>query len=159
ANIRESVKKEKERTAKSAQKRELAEKLAASVEFELPESVVQEETRDVVYDIVAENQARGVSQEILEEKKNEIFENATRSAKDLVKLNFILRRIAEEEKIEVTEAELSQYLQYLAMQQQTPVEKLAKRMVENGAISQVERRILSQKVIDFVLEQAKVEAQ
>ena len=158
AKIRASLQTEKERAAKQAQKRQIGEKLLAAVDFELPESVVQNETRDVVYDIVSENQARGIPAEVLEEKKQEIFDNASRSAKEMVKLNFILRRIADEEKISVGDDELSQYVTFLAMQQQTPPEKLAKKLSEGGRLGEIERRILSQKVMDFLLGQAKVEA-
>ena len=157
AKVRASLQQEKERNAKTEQKRELSEKIAASVTFDLPEGVVREETNDVVYDIVSENQNRGVPAEVLEEKKQEIFDNAARSAKEMVKLNFILRRIAEEEKIAVTNDDLSRYVTYMAMQQQQPVEKLAKQLSESGGLAQVERRLLAQKVMDFILEQAKVE--
>ncbi len=75
----------------------------------------------------------------------------------MVKLNFILRRIGEEEKIEVTNEDLSRYVSYLAYQQQQPVEKVAKQLSESGGLEQVERRLLAQKVMDFILEQAKVE--
>jgi trigger factor len=157
AKVRASLQQEKERNAKTEQKRELSEKIAASVAFDLPEGVVREETNDVVYDIVSENQNRGVPAEVLEEKKQEIFDNAARSAKEMVKLNFILRRIAEEEKIAVTNDDLSRYVTYMAMQQQQPVEKLAKQLSESDGLAQVERRLLAQKVMDFILEQAKVE--
>ena len=47
-----------------------------------------EETHAAVYDIVAENQSRGIAANVLEEKKDEIFANAARSARDLVKFKF-----------------------------------------------------------------------
>lgn len=158
AKIRESIQKEKERAAKAAQKRQIGEKLLASVEFDLPESSVKEETRDVVYDIVSENQQRGIPADVLEEKKDEIFENATKSAKEMVKLNFILRKIAEEEKITVKDEQVYQYVGFLAMQQGKPIEKVAKELSDNGSLPAIERRILAQNVMDFLLEQAKVEA-
>ena len=158
AKVRESIQKEKERSAKAAQKRQIGEKLLASVEFDLPESAVKDETRDVVYDIVSENQQRGIPADVLEEKKDEIFENATKSAKEMVKLNFILRKIAEEEKITVKDEQVYQYVGFMAMQQGKPIEKVAKELSENGSLPQVERRILAQNVMDFLLEQAKVEA-
>ncbi len=157
AKVREALQREKTQNAQAEQKRELAEKLSAAVNFELPESVVREETKDVVYDIVSENQQRGIPAEVLEDKKQEIFDNATKSAKEMVKLNFILRRIGEDEKIEVTNEDLSRYVTYLAYQQGQPVEKVAKQLSESGGLAQVERRLLAQKVMDFILEQAKVE--
>ncbi len=52
---------------------EIIQKLISAVEFDLPPTAVDEETHATVYDIVAENQARGVPANVLEEKKEEIF--------------------------------------------------------------------------------------
>lgn len=48
---------------------------------ELPESIVQNETRNVVRDIVYQNQQRGVTKESIQEHKDEIFATANTSAK------------------------------------------------------------------------------
>jgi trigger factor len=160
AELKEEVKKDlenrKKEEANRAQKKELVEQLLASSKFELPESVVREETEGVMYDIVSENQARGVPVELLEEKKQEIYDNAAHSAKDMVKLNFILTKIAEAEQIKVTNEEVAQQVHLMAMQRQQPVEKLIKVLQKNNAFPQIERRILSQKVMDFLLQAAKV---
>jgi trigger factor len=160
AELKEEVKKDlenrKKEEANRAQKKELVEQLLASSKFELPESVVREETEGVMYDIVSENQARGVPVELLEEKKQEIYDNASHSAKDMVKLNFILTKIAEAEQIKVTNEEVAQQVQMMAMQRQQPIEKLIKVLQKNNAFPQIERRILSQKVMDFLLQAAKV---
>jgi trigger factor len=92
----------------------------------------------------------------LEEKKQEIYDNASHSAKDMVKLNFILTKIAEAEQIKVTNEDVAQQVQMMAMQRQQPIEKLIKVLQKNNAFPQIERRILSQKVMDFLLQAAKV---
>ncbi len=156
AKLREELKKEKEREAKAEQRKEIGEALIAAVDFELPESVVKDETRDIVQDIVSENENRGIPAEVLEENKAQIFENASKGAKETVKLQFILRKIAEEEKISVTQDQIAQYVTFLAYQSGKPVEKFAKELSERGGFGEIERRLLSQNVIDFLLGQANV---
>jgi trigger factor len=155
--IRKDLEGQKESDAKTTQKREIVDQLLKAVNFDLPESVVAAETRDAVYNIVAENQARGVPENILQEKKQEIFTNAAAGAKDMVKLNFLLRRIADEEKITVSTDEIGGWLQYTAQRQGVPFDKFLENAKKNNTIPQVEQSILRQKVLDFLLQQAKVE--
>jgi flagellar biosynthesis GTPase FlhF len=69
------------------------------VNFDLPETPVAQVTRNVVYDIVNENTKRGVAREMIEKQKDEIYSAAANSAKERVKLAFLIQRIAEQEKI------------------------------------------------------------
>ena len=77
--MRENMEQEKKNQADRAARTEIMQKLISAVEFELPPTAVEEETHATVYDIVAENQARGVPANVLEEKKDEIFTNAAKS--------------------------------------------------------------------------------
>jgi trigger factor len=148
---------QKKMTARRDHTRQIVDHLLKSVDFELPESVVASETSQVVFDIVAENQARGVPSGLLEEKKTEIFANAASSAKQSVKLKLIAGKIAEQEKITVDQQELLGRLQELAQQQDMAIDKLIREMSKNGSIEEVQERLLMQKVIDFLLQAAKVE--
>jgi trigger factor len=155
--IQDTITEQKSRRQKSELKRQIASQLEGAAQFELPTTLVEAETQDVIQEIVSENQSRGIPVNVLEEKKQEIFDNASRSAKEIVKLNFLLRKIAEAEKIAVTQNELGQYLSYLSMQSQRPIEKLVKQLRDSGGFRQIEQQLLSQKVMDFLLEQANVE--
>ena len=121
--IRENLEMEKANEAGRASRTEIMQKLIAAVDFELPPTSVEEETHAAVYDIVAENQARGITANVLEEKKDEIFNNAAKSAKELVKFKFVAARIAEQEKLEVTNEQLAQHLAVLAQREGVSLEK------------------------------------
>jgi trigger factor len=112
--LRENMAAEKKSQAERASRTEVVEKLVSAVEFDLPASTLDEETHAAVYDIVAENQARGVPANVLEEKKDEIFNNAAKGAREMVKFRFIAAKIAEAEKIEVTNEHLGRHLAFLA---------------------------------------------
>ncbi len=91
----------------------------SKVQFELPESLVQQETRSIIYDVVRENSLRGATKEQLEEKKNEIFGFAAKSAQDRLRTSFILDAIAAAEKIKVEEAEVEERIRQLAQRSRT----------------------------------------
>jgi trigger factor len=155
--VRENLEQEKQAQAGRASRAEIMQKLIAAVDFDLPPSAVEEETETVVHDIVAENQSRGIAASILEEKKDEIYSNAEKSAKELVKFKFVANRIAEQEKLEVTREQLAQQVGMLAQREGIPIEKMADRLRKHNEFGVVSQQILSQLVLDFVLKEAKFE--
>jgi FKBP-type peptidyl-prolyl cis-trans isomerase (trigger factor) len=127
------------------------------VEFELPPTAVDEETHATVYDIVSENQSRGVSTDLLEEKKDEIFSNAAKAAKESVKFKFIAAQIADAEKLDVTNEQVAQHLAYLAQREGITMEKMVDRVRKNNAFPTIRQQLLRQAVVDFLLKEAKTE--
>jgi trigger factor len=157
ARARENMEGEKKGQVDRASRNEIVQKLIAAIEFDLPPTAVDEETHAAVYDIVAENQARGVPANVLEEKKQEIFDNAARSARDMVKFKFIAAQIAEQEKIEVTNERLGQHLALLAQRENMTLEKMVERVRKNNAFGPIRAQLLNQAVLDFLLKEAKFE--
>lgn len=155
--VRENLEEEKKNQAGRAYRMELVQKLISAVEFELPPTAVDEETHAAVYDIVAENQSRGITANVLEEKKDEIFNNAAKSAKELVKFKFIAGRIAEQEKIEPTNEQIAQQLDLLARRENITLEKVVERVRKNNAFGAIRQQIMRQAVLDFLLKEAKFE--
>jgi len=157
ARVRENMEQEKKGQADRASRNEVVQKLISMVEFDLPTSAVDEETHAAVYDIVAENQSRGVPANILEEKKEEIFNNAAKSAREMVKFKFIAGQIAETEKIEVTNDQIGQHLAFLAQRENITLDKMVDRVRKNNAFGVIRGQILNQAVLDFLLKEAKFE--
>jgi len=100
--------------------------LLAQSNFDLPETAVALETKNVVYNIVQENTKRGVGRELIEKQKDEIYNAAATSAKERVKLAFLVQRIAEQEGIQVSQEEVLQRIQSLAAAYQIPPDKFIK---------------------------------
>jgi trigger factor len=131
--------------------------LLKQVNVELPETLVQHETRSIVYNLVSENQQRGVPKEAIEAKKDEIYKNATNMAKERVKASFIFQKIAAKEGVRVEQIEIAGRLQTMATQYQMPVDKLVKEMEKADRLGDVYSQILTEKVIELLVQNAKVE--
>ncbi|HTI70691.1 MAG TPA: trigger factor [Candidatus Limnocylindria bacterium] len=129
---------------------QLLKALLDQVQFDLPETVVANETKSLVYNIVNENQKRGVSTEVIEEKRQEIFANANISAKDRVKAAFIINRIAEKENIKAENKEILQRVYGLAQQNNTTPDKMVKALQDQDAFPAIAQEIVTAKVLDLV---------
>ena len=131
--------------------------LLQRVTFELPEEIVARETKNVVYDIVNENQKRGVPREAVEKQKDQIYSAAADSAKNRVKLRFLLDKIAEKENIKVTQEELASRVTYLAAVYEVPVERFAKDLQKRGGLSEIAEQVAHEKVLDLLEQKAVFE--
>ncbi|EEF59752.1 trigger factor [Pedosphaera parvula] len=159
--LREGVRKdlENELTYKKTRsvRNQLVEELLKRVSFELPESSVNNETRNVVYNIVQENQQRGIPKEVIEQQKDQIYSAANDSAKTRVKAAFIFQKIAEKEGIKVSQEEVAQRVHQMASTYQVPVEKFVKDLQQRNGIVEIYDQIANEKVLDFVQQNAKIE--
>jgi trigger factor len=155
--VRSNLEGKVEERVDSDLRRQVIEYLLARVECELPESLVQAETRSIVYDVVRENSLRGATKEQLEQKKNEIFGFAAQSAKDRLRTSFILDAIATAENIKVERAEIEERINRLAQRSHIPPARLKVQLAEKGGLDELEEQILVGKTLDFVVDNAKVE--
>jgi len=154
AGVRRDLENELNYTRQKAERGQLIGGLLNRVNFELPEAVVAQETRHVVYNIVQENTKRGVGRDLIEQQKEEIYSAAARSAKDRVKLSFLIRRIAAKEDLKVSQEEALHRVQSLASAYQIPVEKFIKDLQKRDAVGEIYEQIAHEKVIRFLEQNA-----
>ncbi|MBM3882851.1 MAG: trigger factor [Verrucomicrobia bacterium] len=161
AQLRTGVRKDLENEVRYRQKRDTRNQLVAvllgRVSCELPEAMVQAETKNAVMDIVKTNTERGISKSAIDERKDEIYSVASNNARERVKARIILGRIADKEGIRATEAELTQQVVQLAARYQIKPDRLVKQLQERGALAEIQEQIVSAKVLDFLESQAQIE--
>jgi len=131
--------------------------LIAQIQCDLPDSLVENETREIVYSIVHENQQRGIPKEALDSKKDEIYASARTSAAERIKANFAFQRVAEKEGVRVEQLEIARRLQDMAAQYKMPPEKLVKELEKTGGLSSIYAQLLNEKVVDLLVQFAKLE--
>ena len=159
--LRSGVQRDLENELQHKQKRDtrdqLVRELLNRVTCELPESVVLSETKNVVYDIVRENQEGGASRESIDQNKERIFAVANNSAKDRVKASFVLGRIAAKEGIKADRDDVSRRVVMLAEHYQIKPEQMVKQLKERNGLAEIEEQIISAKVLDFLEQHARFE--
>jgi trigger factor len=131
--------------------------LMSKVTFDLPASAVAQETRNVVYDIVRENQKRGVGRELIEKEKDQIYAAAAQGAKERVKSAFIFRKIAEKEDIKVSNEEILRRVHTLAGAYQVEPKKFLQDLQKKNGLVEIYDQLASEKVAEFLQKNAQVE--
>jgi trigger factor len=136
---------------------QILKELMTRVNFDLPESAVAQETKNVVYDLVRENAKRGVSRETIEKEKDAIYSAATSNAKERVKLQFLVQKIAEKEDIKVSQEEILRRVQTLAAMYQIPPDKFVKDLQKRNGFIEIYDQLAHEKVLEFLETNAKIE--
>jgi trigger factor len=100
--------------------------------------------------------SRGTPAEQVEVKLAEARAGTTEGAQRRLKLFFILQRLAEEMRVDVTEGELNGRVAMIARQQNMRPAELRKELEQSGRIQEVALGIREAKVADRVIARATV---
>jgi trigger factor len=159
--LREGVRRDLQNELNTKQSRsvrgQLVKNLLDQIKVELPETLVAQETRNIVYQIVQENQQRGVSKETIDAQKDDIYRASNNTARERVKASFVFQRIATNEGIRVEPAEANARIYALSQQYQMAPEKFAKELEKRDGMSEIWSQLLNEKVIDFLQQNARIE--
>jgi trigger factor len=132
--------------------------LGERVDFELPPTLLKRETRSALAELVQRNRERGVPDDMLKEKEEELIRMAGGLAAHRLKTNFILHRIAEVEKIQVTRADVDERIRHQAMHQNVTPAKLREEIEKHDGMNGLVEQVLLSKTIDFLGSNATIES-
>jgi trigger factor len=147
----------KEHDAERAKEAQIVKYLHERIQFDLPPALLQNETRRALAELVQRNRERGVTDEMLKEKEKELIDTAAGMAAHRLKTNFILHRIAEREKIEVTKEDLDSRIRQEAARYDISPEKMRKELQQRNALDDVAEQVLLGKTLDFLKADVSIE--
>lgn len=158
--LRDHIRRDLEQMRNDAEKRRredvITGQLLEKADFDIPESIVQEETQNVLRGMLHQMSTSGQTREQLVEKREDLWKQADVSARDRVRLMYILNRISEEEKLEVSEKEIDDAISALAARQRVEPAELRKQLESNNRIETLHTDLLNRKALDHVMENAKI---
>jgi len=158
--LHDTVRKEMERSAEAAarhnKENQIIEYLLKKTKLDVPESQVQRQTRNFMYDIARQRIMSGQTQEQLKEAQEEILKEAKQRAEESVKLHYIVKAIADELNLEVDDNEISDEIASIAIRQRRDAQELRREMEENGTIENIRDQIRFNKAMDYMLKNAKI---
>ena len=153
--IREGMEAERKHDAERQAKDKLVAELIKRNDFEVPEALV-----DRQIDLRLERGLRALAaqgmkaEDIKKMDVNRLRAGQREQAVQEVKASLLLDKIAEEEKIEVSDEEVDREVQALAQQAKQTVEAIRTRLTRDGVLDRIRNRIRSDKTLDFLYHQS-----
>ena len=153
--IRESIEADKKHQAERESKDKLISELIQRHDFSVPEALVERQI-----DIRLERGLRAlVAQGMRAEDMKKMDLNRLRAgqreqAVQEVKASLLLDRIAEAEKIEVSNEEINDEIEALARQSKQTPEAIRARLTRDGALDRIRNRIRNEKTLNFLYHQS-----
>ena len=148
--IERDIEHAKEHDVERAKESQIVKYLHEQIHFELPPALLQNETRRALAELVQRNRERGVTDEMLKEKEKELIEGAAGLAANRLKTNFILHRIAEQEKIQVVKEDIDLRIRQEAARYDISLDKMRKELQQKEALDDIAEQILLGKTLDFL---------
>ena len=155
--IEHDLEHEKEHERERAKEGQVVTYLHERIQFELPPALLKNETRRVLGELVQRNRERGIPDEMLKDKEKELIESAAALAAHQLKTNFILHRIAECEKIDVSRKDVDLRIRQEAARYDISVDKMRKELEEHDGLNPLTEQILLGKTLDFLKANVSVE--
>ena len=157
--LRADIRSDLERRAAAARReqkfQQIAQHLDSRCKFDLPTLETSQEVNRTARSMIARYAQGGATREQIEENRDALLQNASTAAERRLRMRYILTRIAAEEKIEATDAEVSQRLMEIAYENRQPVEKIKAEIEKNQGLEAVRLEVRIRKVIDFLVEESK----
>ena len=154
--IRESLVHQRDHRQKDLQRERVITELVKLHDFPVPESLVESQM-----DVRLERMVRSLAQQGVDPRAVNLDWSALRGrqqerAKDDVKAELIIDRIASTEKIDVTDEEVEHELQHLAGHSGESVEAIRARLTKQGALDRMKAKLRSDKTLDWLAQNANV---
>ena len=145
-----------EQTEQGRLREEINRFLLEKTKFDLPQAIVEQETRLMVRNMIRRIASQGGTQEHIAQQQDAILNTATETSKERVKLSYILSRIADAEDIAVADPEVEKRIEELAGYYRMPKDQFRAELEKRNGIENLRGDIRSEKTIDFLLENAKI---
>jgi len=153
--IRENMEAEKRHTAEHEAKEKLVAELVKRNEFEVPESLVERQIDLRLERGLRALAAQGMKMEDMKKMDLPRLRLGQREqAVQDVKSSLLMERIAELEKITVSDDELNQEVEALAKQTKQTPEAVRARLTQDGGLDRIRNRIRSEKALNFLYHQS-----
>jgi trigger factor len=154
--IKESLEHERDHRQKDLQREKVIGELVKLHDFPVPESLVENQM-----DVRLERVVRSLAQQGVDPRAVNIDWVSLRRrqedrAKDDVKAELVIDRIATEEKIDVTDEELDHEVEHMARHSGESAEAVLARLTKQGALDRMKAKLRSDKTIDWLAQNASV---
>jgi trigger factor len=159
-SLRTHVREELERRERGAEAGEAKDKILTHLvernAFDVPESMVEQQMDRQLEDTMRLLLVQGIDPQHAEVNWREEREKGREMATRRVRAMLILESVAQQESLEVSQEEIGRRLEHEARRQKVSVSELKERLGRKGHLDGLERQVLREKALDFLLDRATI---
>ena len=153
--VREQMESERKHEAEHAAKDKLVAELIQRNDFEVPDSLIEQQIEIRLERGLRALAAQGLTAEQMKKMDLQRLRAGQREqAVHDVKAALLLERVAEEENIQVSDEEFDRELEALAKQSKQTSEAVRARLTRDGGLDRIRTRIRNEKTLDFLYHQS-----
>jgi trigger factor len=154
--VREGLEHERDHRQKDLQREKVLAELVKQHDFPVPESLVEHQMDVRLERVVRSLAQQGVDPRAVNVDWVSLRRKQEDRAKDDVKAELVVDRIATEEKIDVTEEELQHELEHMASHSGQSAEALRASLTKQGTLDRMRAKLRSDKTLDWLAQNANV---
>lgn len=130
--------------------------LVEANKFDIPASLVDKYRASLENRFRQDLLRKGVGEEDIEKSAELIRKRAKEEADRQVRVYFLLDKIAQKEKIEVSDEEIDRHIQRLAGDLKQDFDKVKRNLAEKRLLEELRLELREEKVVDFLLKNAQI---
>ena len=154
--LRQDLAENAKRQAEMDSKQKLAAKLLEANQFPVPEVLVETQLDRKIERTLGQLMAQGIDPRQTQVDWRKVREDARPEAEKEVRVALALGRVAEAEKIDLTEEELDNTIREMAQERRITAAELKTRLTRDGKLDTLKSTRRNQKALDFIYRNAKI---
>ena len=154
--IRESLEHQRDHRQKELQREKILAEVIKLHEFPVPESLVEHQMDVRLERVVRSLALQGVDPRAVNVDWVSLRKRQEDRAKDDVKAELIVDKIASAENIDVSDEEMEHEIQHLAQHGEESAEGLRARLTKQGTLDRMKAKLRSDKTLDWLAQNAKI---
>ncbi len=155
-NLRDDLEKRQQRRVEGAAKQKLLDHILKAHDFPVPEGLVEAQLNRKLENILAKLLAQGIDPRTTKIVWGKIREETKPEAEKEVRSSMVLEKIAEAEKIEVSDEEVDNLIREMAQERHETPAALKTRLTRDGNLARISSSRRHQKALEFVYHNAKI---
>jgi trigger factor len=154
--VRQDLAENAKRQAELGAKQKLAEKLLEAHPFPVPEVLVEIQLDRKIERTLGQLLSQGIDPRQTQVDWKKVREDARPEAEKEVRVALVLGRVADAEKIDMTEEELDDVIREMAQERHMTAAELKTRLTRDGKLDTLKSTRRNQKALDFIYRNAKI---
>jgi trigger factor len=136
-------------------RQQVLERIAAASTWELPEDLLLRQSRRALQRRVMEMKADGIAEDEISSRMRLLQQDVIKSTELALKEHFVLQKIAEVEKIDVSDEDLEEEIDRIAAQNDESPRRVRARLEKEDMLEALAIEMIERKALDLILDSAE----